>query len=89
MTGANGADQPPISPHTSGWKIVYGMAALLIFVPLLFASGRLRRRSDKYACSPEIFYSHAERHFHSGHYADSHQPFRQSVANAADSADAR
>jgi hypothetical protein len=36
---------------------------------------RLRGRGE-YARSAEIFHSHAQQYFHSGHHRDSHQRFR-------------
>jgi hypothetical protein len=46
------------------------------FHPSPVRGGRLRRRIDNHAYSPKNFYRNAERHFRSGHHADSHQRFR-------------
>jgi hypothetical protein len=47
--------------------------------------GWLQGRIDNCAYSAENFCSNAERHFHPGHHANSHQRFRQSAADAAHS----
>ena len=61
--------------NTPRRKIAYAVAAFADIHFYYICSERLRR-CGYYACSSEIFHSDAQRHFHSGHHPDSHQPFR-------------